>query len=48
MSWPSCATSGTRSTGPRPGSILHENVIPAFLGIVSFLVPQSVLELYGV
>jgi len=30
------------------GRILHENVIPAFLGIVSFLVPQSVLELYGV
>ena len=30
------------------GRILHMNVIPAFLGIVSFLVPQSVLELYGV
>jgi uncharacterized membrane protein required for colicin V production len=30
------------------GRILHENVIPAFLGIVSFLVPEKVLELYGV
>ena len=30
------------------GRILHQNVIPAFLGIVSFLVPAKVLELYGV
>jgi uncharacterized membrane protein required for colicin V production len=29
------------------GAILHENVIPTFLGIVSFLIPQSVLQLYG-
>lgn len=29
------------------GAILHESVIPAFLGIVSFLIPQSVLQLYG-
>ena len=34
--------------GSETGRILHENVIPAFLGIVSFLVPQTVLELYGV
>ena len=34
--------------GSETGRILHENVIPAFLGIVSFLVPQAVLELYGV
>ena len=30
------------------GALLHQNVIPAFLGIVAFLIPQSVLELYGV
>jgi uncharacterized membrane protein required for colicin V production len=34
--------------GSETGRILHQNIIPAFLGIVSFLVPQSVLELYGV
>jgi uncharacterized membrane protein required for colicin V production len=34
--------------GSETGRILHQNVIPALLGIVSFLVPQSVLELYGV
>jgi len=34
--------------GSETGRILHESVIPAFLGIVSFLVPQAVLELYGV
>lgn len=29
------------------GSLLHQTVIPAFLGIVSFLVPESVMALYG-
>ena len=33
--------------GSETGAILHQNVIPAFLGIVSFLVPQVVLDLYN-
>jgi hypothetical protein len=34
--------------GSETGRILHESIIPAFVGIVAFLVPQSVRELYGV
>lgn len=30
------------------GQALHETIIPAFLGLFSFLVPQSTLTLYGI
>jgi uncharacterized membrane protein required for colicin V production len=38
--WTAIDSSGT-------GQILHETVIPAFIGIVSFLSPQDVRALYG-
>jgi uncharacterized membrane protein required for colicin V production len=37
----------TAINGAETGRILHETVIPNFLNIVSFLVPQDVLALYG-
>jgi uncharacterized membrane protein required for colicin V production len=38
----------TAINGSQTGAILHQNVIPAFLGIVSFLIPESVRQLYGI
>jgi uncharacterized membrane protein required for colicin V production len=37
----------TAINGSQAGAILHESVIPAFLGLVSFLVPAPMLALYG-
>jgi uncharacterized membrane protein required for colicin V production len=37
----------TAINGSQTGATLHQNVIPAFLGIVSFLIPESVLKVYG-
>jgi len=30
------------------GELLHETVIPAFIGVTSFLIPENVRALYGV
>jgi membrane protein required for colicin V production len=38
--WTTIGGSGT-------GALLHDTVIPGFLGIVTFLVPQSILATYG-
>lgn len=38
----------TAINGSETGRILHETVIPAFLGLVSFLIPSEVLALYGI
>ena len=37
----------TAIDGSQTGQILHENVIPTFLGIFSFLVPDTMMALYG-
>jgi uncharacterized membrane protein required for colicin V production len=38
----------TAINGSQTGAMLHGTVIPTFLGIVSFLIPESVLQLYGI
>jgi uncharacterized membrane protein required for colicin V production len=38
----------TAIDGSAIGTMLHETVIPVFLGIFSFILPQSVLALYGI
>src|SRR3954452_5465201 len=38
----------TAINGAETGRILHETVIPNFLNVVSFLVPDQVLALYGI
>ncbi|HEY3335731.1 MAG TPA: CvpA family protein [Candidatus Limnocylindrales bacterium] len=37
----------TAINGAETGRILHETVIPNFLNVVSFLIPDSVMALYG-
>jgi uncharacterized membrane protein required for colicin V production len=37
----------TAINGSGTGGVLHQTVIPGFLGVVAFLVPQSVLAVYG-
>jgi len=37
----------TAINGSETGRILHETVIPAFLSIFSFLIPEAVMALYG-
>jgi uncharacterized membrane protein required for colicin V production len=37
----------TAINGSQTGLLLHQTVIPAFLGIFSFLIPDSVMALYG-
>jgi uncharacterized membrane protein required for colicin V production len=34
--------------GSGTGQLLHDSIIPAFVGLFSFLIPQSVKGLYGV
>ncbi|MEO5966485.1 MAG: CvpA family protein [Candidatus Limnocylindrales bacterium] len=37
----------TAINGSAFGQLLHDNVIPAFIGVTSFLIPESVRALYG-
>lgn len=37
----------TAIDGSAIGDLLHQTVIPNFLGLLSFLIPQSVLAIYG-
>ena len=43
----SCGRSGRRSTRRASGGLLHETVIPSFLGLVGFLIPDYIKATYG-